>query len=144
MTESEKKGYIDYLDGMSSYERHNYLFNKLLKSDESELREKLGIILDEYNFTISRELYIDTDCCNSDIIDLIIRGKVEFYKSEELGIGIRYCFENPNKVGLFESDSELLDRAIGWLSDVAESVENDDIRSILRLRIDYLNEHRMK
>lgn len=158
MNTSETKAFIAELEAMEMPERHKFLAEMIhQESDPAILKEKLVAIFDNFNFSISRELFIETDGDHEAIADLIIKNKVEASRSDDRerpGMVLRFAFENPEREHLFETDSELLDRAIGWLDDIAEcsgkitsgnashmgmTVKGKALRSI-----EFINKHRMK
>lgn len=158
MNTTETKAFIAELEAMEMPERHKFLAEMIhQESDPAILKEKLVAIFDNFNFSMSRELFIETDGDHEAIADLIIKNKVEASRSDDRerpGMVLRFAFENPEREHLFETDSELLDRAIGWLDDIAEcsgkitsgnashmgmTVKGKALRSI-----EFINKHRMK
>lgn len=158
MNETETKAFIAELDAMEMPERHTFLAMLIRKeSDPAILKEKLVAIFDNFNFSLSRDLFIETNGDHETIADLIIKNKVETSRSDDRerpGMVLRFAYENPEREHLFETDSELLDRAIGWLDDIAEcsgkktsgnashmgmTVKGKALRSI-----EFINKHRMK
>lgn len=158
MNTTETKAFIAELEAMEMPERHKFLAEMIhQESDPAILKEKLVAIFDNFNFSMSRSLFIETNGNHEAIADLIIKNKVEASKSDDRdnpGMVLRFAFENPEREHLFETDSELLDRAIGWLDDIAEcsgkitsgnashmgmTVKGKALRSI-----EFINKHRMK
>lgn len=158
MNTTETKAFIAELEAMEMPERHKFLAEMIHKeSDPAILKEKLVAIFDNFNFSMSRSLFIETDGNHEAIADLIIKNKVEASKSDDRerpGMVLRFAYENPEREHLFETDSQLLDRAIGWLDDIAEcsgkitsgnashmgmTVKGKALRSI-----EFINKHRMK
>jgi hypothetical protein len=158
MTKEQKTAFIAELDAMTQKQRHAFLDN-LIRTEQNkrDLRLKLLAILDNFQFSFSRELFIDTNGNHERVVDLILKGKVEPGQSLEpgqSGVVFRYAFENPMKEHYYESDSVLLDRVLGWLDDIAEcsgkitsgnashmgmTVKGKALRSI-----EFINKHRMK
>ena len=116
MTKEQKTAFIAELEAMKMPERHKFLAEMIhQESDPAILKEKLVAIFDNFNFSISRDLFVETDGNHEAIADLIIKNKVEASKSDDRdnpGMVLRFAFENPEREHLFETDSELLDRAI--------------------------------
>lgn len=158
MNKTATKAFIAELEAMEMPERHTFLA-KLIRqeSDPAILKEKLVAIFDNFNFFLSRELFIETNGNHEAIADLIIKNKVEASRSDDRehpGVVFRFAFENPEREHLFETDSQLLDRAIGWFGDVIEKSERltsgnvshqgATIRAFAKNCIEFLNRHRMK
>ena len=158
MNTTETKAFIAELEAMEIPERHKFIAETIhQESDPAILKEKLVAIFDNFNFSMSRSLFIETNGNHEAIADLIIKNKVEASKSDDRdnpGMVLRFAFENPEREHLFETDSELLDRAIGWLNVIAEcsgkitsgdashmgmTVKGKALRSI-----EFINKHRMK
>ena len=146
------------LDAMTQKQRHAFLDN-LIRTEQNkrDLRLKLLAILDNFQFSFSRELFIDTNGNHERVVDLILKGKVEPQQSLEPGqpgVVFRYAFENPMKEHYYESDSVLLDRAIEWFGDVIEKSERltsgnvshqgATIRAFAKNCVEFINLHRMK
>lgn len=158
MNTSETKAFIAELEAMEMPERHKFLAEMIhQESDPAILKEKLVAIFDNFNFSMSRELFIETDGDHEAIADLIIKNKVEASRSDDRerpGMVLRFAYENPEREHLFETDSELLDRAIGWFGDVIEKSERltsgnvahqgATIRAFAKNCIEFLTMHRMK
>lgn len=158
MTKEEKIAFIAELEAMTMPERHKFLAQLIRKeSDKNILKMKLVAIFDNFDFRMSRDLFIETDGKHERIADLIIKNKVEPSSSddpEHPGIVFRYCYENPEKEHYYESDSVLLDRAIEWFGDVIEKSERltsgnvshqgATIRAFAKNCIEFINLHRMK
>ena len=158
MNTSETKAFIAELEAMEMPERHKFLAEMIhQESDPAILKEKLVAIFDNFNFSMSRELFIETDGDHEAIADLIIKDKVEASRSDDRerpGMVLRFAYENPEREHLFETDSELLDRAIGWFGDVIEKSERltsgnvahqgATIRAFAKNCIEFLTMHRMK
>ena len=158
MNTSETKAFIAELEAMEMPERHKFLAEMIhQESDPAILKEKLVAIFDNFNFSMSRELFIETDGDHEAIADLIIKYKVEASRSDDRerpGMVLRFAYENPEREHLFETDSELLDRAIGWFGDVIEKSERltsgnvahqgATIRAFAKNCIEFLTMHRMK
>ena len=158
MNEIETKAFIAELDAMEMPERHTFLAMLIRKeSDPAILKEKLVAIFDNFNFSLSRDLFIETNGDHEAIADLIIKNKVEASRSEDRerpGMVLRFAYENPEREHLFETDSQLLDRAIEWFGDVIEKSERltsgnvshqgATIRAFAKNCIQFLTMHRMK
>ena len=158
MNTSETKAFIAELEAMEMPERHKFLAEMIhQESDPAILKEKLVAIFDNFNFSMSRELFIETDGDHEAIADLIIKDNVEASRSDDRerpGMVLRFAYENPEREHLFETDSELLDRAIGWFGDVIEKSERltsgnvahqgATIRAFAKNCIEFLTMHRMK
>ena len=158
MTKEQKTAFIAELDAMEMPERHTFLATLIRKeSDPAILKEKLVAIFDNFNFSLSRDLFIETNGNHEAIADLIIKNKVEASKNDDRdnpGMVLRFAFENPEREHLFETDSELLDRAIEWFGDVIEksgrltsgnvSHQGATIRAFAKNCIQFLTMHRMK
>lgn len=158
MNETETKAFIAELEAMEMPERHKFLA-KLIHQESAPaiLKEKLVAIFDNFNFSMSRSLFIETNGNHEAIADLIIKNKVEASRNDDRerpGMVLRFAFENPEREHLFETDSELLDRAIGWFGNVIEKSERltsgnvahqgATIRAFAKDCIAFLTMHRMK
>ena len=158
MNTTETKAFIAELEAMEIPERHKFIAEMIhQESDPAILKEKLVAIFDNFNFSMSRSLFIETNGNHEAIADLIIKNKVETSKSDDRdnpGMVLRFAFENPEREHLFETDSELLDRAIEWFGDVIEKSERltsgnvshqgATIRAFAKNCIQFLTMHRMK
>ena len=158
MNTTETKAFIAQLEAMEMPERHKFFAEMIhQESDPAILKEKLIAIFDNFNFIMSRSLYIETNGNHEAIADLIIKNKVEASKSHDRdnpGMVLRFAFENPEREHLFETDSELHDRAIGWFGNVIEKSERltsgnvahqwATIRAFAKNCIEFLTMHRIK
>ena len=159
MTKEQKTAFIAELEAMEMPERHKFLAEMIhQESDPAILKEKLVAIFDNFNFSLSRDLFIETNGGDHEAIaDLIIKNKVETSRSDDRerpGMVLRFAYENPEREHLFETDSQLLDRAIEWFGDVIEKSERltsgnvahqgATIRGFAKNCIEFLTMHRMK
>lgn len=84
MTKEQKTAFIAELDAMEMPERHTFLAMLIRKeSDPAILKEKLVAIFDNFNFSLSRDLFIETNGDHEAIADLIIKNKVEASRSDD-------------------------------------------------------------
>lgn len=158
MNTTETKAFIAELKAMEMPERHKFFAEMIhQESDPAILKEKLVAIFDNFNFSMSFSLFIETNGNHEAIADLIIKNKVEASESHDRdnpGMVLRFAFKNPEREHLFETDSELLDRAIGWFGNVIEKSERltsgnvahqwATIRAFAKNCIEFLTMHRMK
>ena len=81
MNTTETKAFIAELEAMEIPERHKFIAEMIhQESDPAILKEKLVAIFDNFNFSMSRSLFIETNGIHEAIADLIIKNKVEASK----------------------------------------------------------------
>ena len=81
MNTTETKAFIAELEAMEMPERHKFFAEMIhQESDPAILKEKLVAIFDNFNFSMSRSLFIETNGNHEAIADLIIKNKVEASK----------------------------------------------------------------
>ena len=81
MNTTETKAFIAELEAMEIPERHKFIAEMIhQESDPATLKEKLVAIFDNFNFSMSRSLFIETNGNHEAIADLIIKNKVEASK----------------------------------------------------------------